>query len=148
MPASRMAWMSCQRLVFGPDPGTVVCAISSTNATAGCRCNDGVEVHLLEDGAAVAHLSAREDRQITDPFGRVQAAMGLDESDHHVGATLQASVALVEHGVRLTDPWGRPEIDAQHAASPHAHLRSGSSRPRVQQTAWPAPAVQRRREDS
>ena len=53
IPASNSAWMSCQRLMFGPDPGTVECAISSTSATAGRRSRTAARSISSKVGAAV-----------------------------------------------------------------------------------------------
>ena len=52
MPAASSSSMSCQRFSLR-DPGTLVCASSSTSATFGRAGQDGVEVHLAELRAAV-----------------------------------------------------------------------------------------------
>ena len=63
MPASSIASTSCQRFSRA-EPGTLVCASSSTSTHCGCRCEDRVGVHLLQRRAAIVDLLARDDLQI------------------------------------------------------------------------------------
>ena len=57
MPASSSSSMSCQRFSWRDAGLALVCASSSTSADRGAAREDGVEVHLLELGAAVGHAA-------------------------------------------------------------------------------------------
>jgi hypothetical protein len=35
----------------------------------------------------------------------------LDKRNHDIGSALATALTLIEHGVGLTHPWGRAEID-------------------------------------
>ena len=139
IPASSSSSMSCQRFSLR-DPGTLVCASSSTRATLGRRAQHGVDVHLGERGAAVGDLAARHDLETVEHLGGVLAAVRLDEPDDDVGAALGASVALAEHGVGLADAGRSAEVDPQPPAR-HALLPSSTSVPR-RQSGQPAGRVQ------
>ena len=76
---------------------------------------DRREVHLLEGRAPVVDDLARHDRQVADLLSGVGPAVRLDEADHHVGAALVATPALVEHGPGLADAGHGPEVDAELA---------------------------------
>ena len=79
MPASSSSSTSCQRFSLR-EPGTLVCASSSTQRDLGCAREDRVEVHLLELGAAVAHRPARARPRGRRPWPRCPGpAVGLDE---------------------------------------------------------------------
>ena len=110
--------MSCQRLVLR-EPGTLVWASSSTSATFGCRAEHGVDVHLLERRPPVGQRAAGDHLEALDHLGRVLAAVGLDEPDHHVGPALGAAVALAEHGVGLAHPGRCAEVDPELPARAH-----------------------------
>src|SRR5919106_2433301 len=125
IPASSRAWMSCQRLACR-EPGTLVCASSSTRGHLGAAGQHDVEVHLLQPGAPVLEGPPRHDLQVADLLGRARPAVGFDEPDDHVGPTLRPAPALVQHVVRLADARRRPEVDAQRAAAHRHHgARSG-----------------------
>ena len=74
---------------------------------------DRVEVHLLDDYAAVGHRTAR------DHFERAQlrvglgASVGLHEADDHVHATRAQGVGVLEHREGLAHPGRRTDVDAQ-----------------------------------
>ena len=70
-----------------------------------------LQVHLLEGLAPVLDRLAGEDRKVADLGVGLRPAVLLDPADHHVGAAFLASPALVEHGVRLADPGGRPQVE-------------------------------------
>ena len=77
---------------------------------------DGRQVHLGEQGAAVGDLLAGDHLQPVDQCPGQCASVVLHEPDHHVGAPFEAAVPLAEHGVRLAHPGGRPEVDPQPSA--------------------------------
>ena len=77
---------------------------------------DGLEVHLLLDGAAVADLRAGHDLEPLERALGLGAAVGLDVADHQVGAPLGAAATLVEHGVGLAHARCRAEVDPQPSA--------------------------------
>ena len=127
MPAASSSSTSCQRFSLR-EPGTLVCASSSTRATCGSAGQDRVDVHLGERGAAVGDLAPRHDLQAVEQVGGVLAAVGLDEPDDDVGAALGSAVALAEHGVGLADARRRAEVDPQLPAT------HGTSSP----SSWPS----------
>ena len=67
-----------------------------------------VDVHLLELGAAVLDLPARDDLEVAELLGGADPAVGLDEADDDVGAALVAAPPLVEHRERLADAGAAP----------------------------------------
>ncbi len=81
----------------------------------------GVEIHLLEGGAAVGDPGARHDLKTLDQLGGVLASVGLHEAHHHVGAPLGSPVALTEHVVGLAHAGGVAEIDPELPAAFLAH---------------------------
>src|SRR5262249_50096166 len=116
MPASSSSSTSCQRLALR-EPGTLVCASSSTSATSGLRastaCRRGVGVHFLEAGAAVGQPGPRHDFQPFDQLGGVLAPVGLHEAYDHVGAAFGPPVALAQHVVGLAHAGRVTEIDPE-----------------------------------
>ena len=78
---------------------------------------DGVQVHLLEAGAPVVEDLAGDDLEVGQLGGGVGPAVGLHEPDHDVGVTITAPASLVQHGVRLAHPRGRPQVDPQRTPS-------------------------------
>ena len=92
---------------------------------------DGVEVHLLLHRAPVGDLRPRDELQALQLALGPRPTVGLDVADDEVGAPLDATVALVEHGVRLAHPRSGAEVDAQpstlattvHALSLHPRRR-------------------------
>ena len=86
----------------------------------GAAGQDGVQIHLGEPRAPVHHLLPEHDLQPGHQVRGPPPAVVLDERHHDVRPTLLPPVRLGEHGVRLADPGGRPEVDAQPASS-HEH---------------------------
>ena len=84
-----------------------------------------LEVHLLEGLAPVLDSPAGEDRQVPDLGVGLGTSVVLHPADHHVGAALPASPALVEHGVGLADTGCGPKVEAELAAG-HVVLPVGS----------------------
>ena len=76
----------------------------------------GLEVHLLEHGAAVLDRLPGNDLEIAELRQRVATTVGLHVADDHVGASLSTTPALVEHGERLADAGSSPEVDAQQTS--------------------------------
>ena len=74
---------------------------------------DGIDVHLLEGGAPVVEAAARHDFEVAELGLRPGPAVGLDETDHDIGAALVTAPALVEHGERLAHPGRGAEVHAQ-----------------------------------
>ena len=88
MPASSSSSTSCQRFSLR-EPGTLVCASSSTSATCGPAGEHRVDVHLLERRAAVLDRAAAGTTSRSPICSAVfGAAVGLDEADDDVGAAL------------------------------------------------------------
>ena len=73
-------------------------------------------VHLLERDALVLDSLARHDLQVADRLDRLWPAVGLDEADDDVGASLLAPVSLLQHRVGLADAGSHAEVDPQPAA--------------------------------
>jgi hypothetical protein len=75
-----------------------------------------VEVHLLDGPPPVVEGAAGEDLQVPDLGVGVGPAVLLHPADHHVGAPLASAPPLAEHGVRLADTGGGPEIEPELAS--------------------------------
>ena len=75
----------------------------------------GVEVELLEPGAAVIDRLARKHLQPFEQRGGLRASMGLDHPDHYVDACASSDLGCVEHGERLADPCRCAEEDVEPA---------------------------------
>lgn len=82
----------------------------------GAAGEDGVEVHLLEDAAAVVDAAAGDDLEAADERLGLGAAVGLDDADRDVDAVLLPGAGRGQHGVGLADPGGGAEEDLQPAA--------------------------------
>jgi len=72
-----------------------------------------VDVHLLEEGAAVGQPGPGDHLQALDQLGGVLTPVRFHEADDHVGAALGAPVPLAEHGVGLADARGVAEVDPE-----------------------------------
>src|SRR5206468_1672373 len=83
---------------------------------------NGVDVHLLEVGAAVADPTARNDFEVTDLRRRVGPTVRLHQSDDDVRAARPAALALVEHGEGLADAGRGTEIDPEPSARHYQSL--------------------------
>ena len=79
----------------------------------GMASDDRRRVHLLEDLLSVADAPPRDDRETDQLRGGLWATMGLDISDHHVGAATEASSSFVEHGEGLAHPRCCTQVDPQ-----------------------------------
>ncbi len=86
--------MSCQRFSFR-DPGTFVCANSSTSATCGLRASRSVDVHLLERPAAVFDTPARHNFEVADLTPPSSLCRGLHEADGDVLAVFASATTFV-----------------------------------------------------
>ena len=82
---------------------------------------DGVDVHLLEDGAAVLDAPAEDDLEIAEHRRRLGPAVALDEPDHDVGPAAGPALAFPQHGVGLPHAGGGAEVDPQRPAA-HGRL--------------------------
>ena len=65
MPASRIVSMSCHRFSCA-EPGTFVCANSSTSTTRGARARIAVEIHLLERRVTVDERAPGHHFEVAD----------------------------------------------------------------------------------
>ena len=125
MPASRSSSTSCQRFSFR-EPGTLVCANSSTSAISGLRASTASR--SISSKAAPRYVTGlRGDvLQAVEQGGGQRAPVRLGERHHDVGAALGPAMALAEHGVGLADPGRGSEVDPQVPASRPA---AGAARP-------------------
>ena len=112
MPASSSSSTSCQRFSLR-EPGTFVCASSSTSATAGRRASTASRSISSNVVPRYSSASPRDDLEVADLLGGARSPVGLDEADDDVGAALGAPAALVEHGERLADAGRRAQVDAE-----------------------------------
>ena len=83
-----------------------------------------VEVHIFNGEAAVFDATARDDFQPFQQGGGFGAAVGLNKSNHHVGAAFLQGMRLFEHPVGLADPGCEAHVELE----PPALERSTSSR--------------------
>ena len=95
----------------------LVWASSSISATVGRRSRTAIGIHLLDDDAAVLDPLARDDLEAVEELEGLRPPVGLDEADHDVRASFPASMALLEHAVRLADAGRHAEVDAQPSAA-------------------------------
>ena len=77
---------------------------------------DGVEVHLLEDAAAILDLAPRQHLEARELGLGLGAAVGLDDTDHDVDALFPAPARRLQHLVGLADARRGAEEDFQLAA--------------------------------
>ena len=90
IPAASSSSTSCAALLVART-GTLVCASSSTSATAGRAGEDRVDVHLFERRTSVLEpRGARRLFEFADLFRGAGPAVGLDEPDDDVGAPSRA----------------------------------------------------------
>ena len=69
----------------------------------------GVQVELLELGAAVLHRAARQGLETFEQAAGLGAAVGLDHAHHHVLPGGEPLARLDQHGEGLPHPGGRAE---------------------------------------
>ena len=120
----------------------------------GMASEHSVEVHLVESRAAVLDLPPRDDLEVAELLDRLRAGVGLDETDHDVGAPLGPAAALVEHVEGLAHARRGTEVDAQRASGhgwdssprfPRQRDRArGSARARSRRARRGTPATARR----
>src|SRR5215207_1362100 len=82
-----------------------------------------VDVELLQSRASILDSLPGNDLEIGDLLGRWPAAVGLDESDDDVLASLAAATALVQHRVGLPHARSGAEVDAEGSARHGRRLR-------------------------
>ena len=89
MPAPSSSSTSCHRFSWR-EPGTLVCASSSTSATCGLPGEHRVDVHLLEAAHRGTSASGAGTTSRPSTMARgVPSPVRLDEADDHVGAALR-----------------------------------------------------------
>ena len=84
----------------------------------------GVEVHLGDDRAAVLDAAPGQHLEVIQSLPGRSAPVRLDHAHDHICAACPPPCTLVEHRVGLADPRCRAEVDAQLAT---AHGRRPSS---------------------
>ena len=130
IPASSSSSTSCQRFSFR-DPGTFVCASSSTSATSGLRAR--IASTSISSNVVPRYSIVRRGTTSRSPIcaAGLLATVGLDDADDDVRAAVAAPPPLAEHRERLADARRRAEVDAEGAARPCALVdpiqRSASS---------------------
>ena len=82
----------------------------------GTAFEDGIDIHLLEDGAFVVDLLARHGLHPGGELLRGLAAMRLYHSDHHVFTPALAANGLAQHGIGFADPGRISEKELEDAA--------------------------------
>ena len=117
IPASSSSSTSCQRFSLR-EPGTLVCASSSTSATSGLRARIASTSISSNVVPRYSMTLARDDLEVADLLGGARPAVRLDEADDDVGAALVPAPALVEHRERLADAGRGAEVDAELAREP------------------------------
>ncbi|MEY9757287.1 hypothetical protein ABIE73_004682 [Bradyrhizobium yuanmingense] len=75
-----------------------------------------VEVHLLDDLAAVVQPLARDHFEAAHQRLGLGTAMGLDETDHDIDAGLALGLGALQHLVGLADAGSGADEDLQPAA--------------------------------
>src|SRR5215472_7362846 len=76
---------------------------------------DGVDVHLLEDGTFVLQLAARNSLQFRGEFGRGFAAMSFNHADEHVLAATGPPNRFAQHRISFADSWRVAEKELEYA---------------------------------
>ena len=132
MPASSSSSTSCQRFSFR-EPGTLVCASSSTNATLGLAREDRVDVHLLEVAAAVRRRACRGTTSRSPICSAVVGRPCVSTKPTTTSVPRSgAPAALVEHRERLArrraPPRGRCEVCRGSCDQPTETLDDSSAR--------------------
>jgi len=75
----------------------------------------GIEVHFFEDDAAILDVPARYDFEAGHVLLGDGTAVGFDDADDHVRASLSSPLTFVEHSDGLADTGGRAQVDAESA---------------------------------
>ena len=94
IPASISSRTSCHRFSWRPEPGTLVWASSSTNATFGLRARTASRSISSNVDPAVLDDASRDRLETLAHLHGVLPAMTLDEADHDVGSTLEPALDL------------------------------------------------------
>ncbi len=80
-------------------------------------CQQRVQVHFVEDAAAVLHALPRLHGQPVQQRRGFRPAMGLDHPDHHLAALLLQLARARQHRVSLADPGRRTQEHGQASAA-------------------------------
>src|SRR4029077_5916477 len=79
---------------------------------------NGIEVHLLEHGAAVLDALARDQLEAGEELLGAGSSVSLDVGDGDILAALLSLPTLFEHGERLARARRRSQVDLQPPATP------------------------------
>ena len=112
IPASSISSTSCQRFSLR-EPGTLVCANSSTRAISGRRASTASTSISSKVRAAVLQLGPGDGFQAVEQRDGLRARVRLGEPHHDVGAALGTAVPLAEHGVGLAHPGRGSQVNPQ-----------------------------------
>ena len=115
MPASSSTMTSSHRLARS-EPGTFVCANSSTAQTCGRLARIGVRVHLLEGVAPVVDAAPGDHLQPFDLGDRVLPSVRLEVAHDDVASLRPELLRLLEHPEGLPDTRGVPQEHLEPAA--------------------------------
>ncbi len=94
------------------EPGTFVCASSSTSATSGRRARIASRSISSNVVPRYSTRPARYDLEVGDLLGGLRSAVRLDEADDDVRASLGPAVPLAQHRECLADAGRGTEVDA------------------------------------
>ena len=83
---------------------------------------DGVDVHLLQNDAAILQGFAGDDLQTGQQGQRLQAPVGFDDADRDIDAFRFAGLRVLEHGVGLAHAGAHAEKNLELAAFPRPFL--------------------------
>ncbi len=79
--------------------------------------DDGVEVHLLQDDAAIFNLPLRDDLEVRQLRLGVLPPVGLDQRDNDVETLRAQLVGVANHAVRLADTGCGADVHAKPRAA-------------------------------
>ena len=130
IPASSSSSMSCQRFSLR-EPGTLVCANSSTRAISGRRASTASRSISSKARAAVLQPGPGDGFQAVEQRDGLRARVRLGEPHDDVGATLGAAVPLAEHGVGLAHPGRGSQVNPQMTTPRPGPGGAGSTRARI-----------------
>src|SRR6266576_5928082 len=82
----------------------------------GMALENRVEIHLLDNHAAIIDALARHHLESLDQCCGVGSIVRFDKCQHHVDAPLLQGMSLFEHLVSLTDAGGRADENLQPSA--------------------------------
>ena len=78
---------------------------------------DGIDIHLLEDGALVLELAAGDAFQLAGELGDAFATVGFNDAGNDVLAATGATLGLAQHAVGFAHAGGVAEKDLEDADS-------------------------------